>query len=92
MLLLALLVIQIGDLVTTAIGFKRGLAEASPVPAKLFEKFGYWPVAISIKLAMLSIAWAAQHFIINGWMFTALLCLIGLGVCAWNIRLLAKES
>ena len=90
LLLAALLCIQVADLISTAYGFKRGLIEGSPLPAKLFARFGYWPVAISIKLTLLGICAAAQHFISNGWLLTAALCLIGAGVVAWNIRLLAK--
>jgi hypothetical protein len=92
MLLLALVIIQILDLASTAYGFKLGLIEGSPIPAQLFARFGFWPVSIAVKLLTLGICFAVQSFISNGWIFTALLCLIGIGVCAWNIRMIARAG
>jgi hypothetical protein len=90
LLLAALLFIQIADLVSTAYGFKLGLIEGSPIPAKLFARFGFWPASIAAKLLTLGICWAVQSFISNGWIFTALLCLVGIGVCAWNVHMIAR--
>jgi hypothetical protein len=92
LLLVALAFIQVADLISTAYGFKRGLIEGNPFAAKMFARFGYWPPAIAIKLALLGICWAAQHFVSNGWILTAILCLIGIGVVVWNIRLLARRA
>jgi hypothetical protein len=92
LLLAALLFIQIADLVSTAHGFKLGLIEGSPIPAKMFARFGFWPVSIAVKGLTLGVCWAAQSFISNGWIFTAALCLIGIGVCAWNVRMIARAG
>lgn len=90
LLLAALAFIQLADLISTAYGFKRGLVEGNPFAAKMFARFGYWPPAIAIKLILLGICWAVQTYIINGWILSAALCVIGAGVAVWNVRLLAK--
>jgi hypothetical protein len=90
LLLAALAFIQLADLISTAYGFQRGLVEGNPFARKLFARFGYWPPAIALKLALLAVCAAAQHFVSNGWILSAILCVIGAGVVVWNVRLLAK--
>jgi hypothetical protein len=90
LLLVALVFIQIADLISTAYGFKRGLIEGNPFASRIFAQFGYWPPAIALKVLTIAFCWAAQHFVSNGWIFTALLCLIGAGAVVWNVRLLVK--
>jgi hypothetical protein len=90
LLLLALAFIQIADLISTAYGFKRGLIEGNPFASRIFARLGFWPPAIAIKVLTIALCWTAQHFVSNGWIFTAVLCVGGAGVVIWNVRLLVK--
>lgn len=89
-LLVALVALNVADLVLTAIGLKRGYAEASPVPRGLFKHFGFWPMSIALKILMIGAAWFAQVHWVNGWIFTAVLCALGVVVVGWNIRTLSR--
>lgn len=91
-LLILFVAIQALDVWTTAVALKRGASEANFLPRRLFERFGFWPVALGIKAAIIGFSAWLSLAVSNAWIFTGILVLGGMGVLINNFIVLRRQT
>lgn len=89
-LLVLLVITQAADVISTHYALKVGLVEGNLIPAKLFERFGFWPSAIGMKIFIIAACWAIQTYIYKGWITTFAMSVISVGIVAWNLWRIKK--
>jgi hypothetical protein len=89
-LLMILVAIQVADAITTARGIALGGEEANPFARGVFARLGYWRSVLLVKGAMIAAAVAVTLFVRHGWIFVAVLVIVGVVVLALNLKVLAE--
>lgn len=87
-LIISLVMLQVGDFLTTAYGVKIGLVEANSWVARLMAAIGTIPALLLIKVAAAALSiYAATFHPYAAW---GLIVLYTAAV-AWNLRLIIKK-